>query len=292
MKPELLEYLVRHCAREVLSQMNEHTRLDSDHDNDLDVRSHVCGTCNGSGEGMHDGTKCTTCGGSGSSNSKKKLTKRTDPDYDHDLDDTLREGDPEIKGAAAPPADGQGSGDTIGIPNEEPEIPEKPSEPETPKSQSLKGIIIVNPKDKAKLEKVSIKGRDDGAIERELHKIGAMRAGSNVKVAISTIRAVKNAMHNPNAVIYLYLGKYDPDSDEIFLMADQSLQVAKDETATDLDNNGISTSTPQSEFNPMSAGADEFAGRMQNKGQTPVHGLDEGLKSIIKKMVNGYLEQK
>ncbi len=72
MKQELLEILVRACSREVLKQLHEGG----------DQR---CSTCNGSGEGQADGTKCRVCGGSGSSK-KKKLTKNTDPDYDHDLD--------------------------------------------------------------------------------------------------------------------------------------------------------------------------------------------------------------
>lgn len=281
MKPELFEHLVRLCAREVLEQINENDEP-------------ICSACQGSGEGQHDGSKCSTCGGSGRKNYKKKLTKRNDPDYDYDLDDPLKEGDPEIKGAAAPPADGQGTADTAEIPNEEPEIPEKPTEPETPPpSSDLKGIVIVNPRDKAKLDKVNIQGKDDGSIERELHKVGAIRAGSRVKVAISTVRSVKDAMRNPNSATYLYLGKYDPNSDEIFLMADKSLQVAKDASidAAELTVSPISpASTP--EFNPMSANADEFAGRMQRQGQSPVHGMDENLKKIIKKMVNECLDRK
>lgn len=220
-----MEYLVRHCVREVLSQMNE--------------------------------------------------------------------GDEEIKGAAAPPADGQGTADTAEIPNDKPKIPEKPSEPETPPaSPDLKGLVIVNPKDKAKLEKVTLKGKDDASIERELHRIGATKAGSGIKVAISTLRAVKDAVRNPNTATYLYFGKYDPQSDEIFLMADKSLQVAKDASiqSSELMGTPVSNGVP-TDFNPMSADASEFAGRIKNQGQTPNRGLDEGLKSIIKKMINECLDK-
>ena len=43
----------------------------------------VCGTCNGSGEGMADGTKCSSCGGSGDSERPwGKKGKRHDPDYE------------------------------------------------------------------------------------------------------------------------------------------------------------------------------------------------------------------
>lgn len=52
----------------------------------IDEDGKVCGTCNGSGEGRHEGSKCSSCHGSGEAGYKKKLTKHTDPDYDHDAD--------------------------------------------------------------------------------------------------------------------------------------------------------------------------------------------------------------
>jgi hypothetical protein len=52
--------------------------------------SRVCGQCNGSGEGRHEGSKCTACHGSGEAGYKKPLTKRTDPDYDWDGEDEER----------------------------------------------------------------------------------------------------------------------------------------------------------------------------------------------------------
>lgn len=37
----------------------------------------ICIACNGSGEGMYDGTRCRSCGGSG-----VERTERDEPDYD------------------------------------------------------------------------------------------------------------------------------------------------------------------------------------------------------------------
>ena len=37
----------------------------------------ICPACNGSGEGMYDGTRCRSCGGSG-----VERTYRDEPDYD------------------------------------------------------------------------------------------------------------------------------------------------------------------------------------------------------------------
>jgi DnaJ-class molecular chaperone len=41
---------------------------ESDHDLlhlDAEWESVICSTCNGSGEGMHEGSTCSSCGGSG-----------------------------------------------------------------------------------------------------------------------------------------------------------------------------------------------------------------------------------
>lgn len=49
----------------------------------LKESSDICSACNGSGEGMADGTRCLSCGGSGSSTpNRRKYSKRNDPDYE------------------------------------------------------------------------------------------------------------------------------------------------------------------------------------------------------------------
>jgi len=241
MKQELLEYLVRHCVREVLSQTNK-----------------------------------------------------------HELSQTgkVNEGDPEIKGAAAPPADGQGTADQPEIPNEKDSIPEKPSEPETPPpSADLKGVIIVDPKDKAKLSRINIRGQDDAGIERELYRAGSRRVGSRVKIAFSTVRMVKDALKNPNSVTYLYLGKYDPDSDEIFLMADKSLQVAKDGTIPPGEMSGTPVTMASQDdltrgLNPDTSNDQDYANRLPVGNQIPRYGIDEELSKMIKQVVNEILDKK
>jgi hypothetical protein len=52
----LHEYLTERVAGNVVP-----TTIESDDDNE------ICAACNGSGEGMYDGTRCGTCKGSGAS---------------------------------------------------------------------------------------------------------------------------------------------------------------------------------------------------------------------------------
>lgn len=154
-------------------------------------------------------------------------------------------------GAPAPPADGQGTGDQPPVPkkkepqNTEPEEPETPKKdepeqtPEKPESPSLKGITFVNPRDKAKLQKLNFAGMNDVTLTQALNRVAKTMGGPNAKTAANTVTAVKDAAKNPNTSLYLYLGKYDPNSGEVFLMADKSLQVAKDSSATPADVQGM-----------------------------------------------------
>lgn len=222
MKPELLEFLIRECAREVLTQINE--------------------------------------------------------------------GDQDIKGAAAPPADGQGTADQPAIPNEEPKIPEKPQQPETPPAPALKGMVFVNPKDKSKLQKVDIKSGDDATIERSLHALASRSAGAKVKISLSAMRAVKNAISNPNAALYLYVGQYDPQSEELFLMADNSLQVAKDASVAPEEMSTMSAPVSTTAFNAMAASPGEFANHLANQGYTQPTAVTEELRKAIKAMVEKIMD--
>lgn len=226
MKKELLEHLVRHCVREVLSQVKE-------------------------------------------------------------ADDT--------KGAASPPSGGLGTADVPAIPNKpedpvEPNIPTTPKEPEVPQPK-LKGILFIDPKDKSKREKIQLKSHDDASIERELHKLARRHDGPHTKVALSAIRLSKEAVKNPSSKVFLYLGKYDPMSDEVFLMGDKSEQVAKDNSVPSSVVHTHSGEHQGSEFNPTTAGAGEFAQQIQQQGRTPVHGVDEQFKKIIKKVVSEILNK-
>lgn len=157
----------------------------------------------------------------------------------------------------------------------------------------MKGVILVNPRDKSKLQQVPLRAGDDASLERNLHRLAATLAGSQVKVALSTQRAAKDAVKNPNSSVYLYLGKYDPSSEEIFLMADKSLNVAKDASISPAEITGTPVSQiAPSDFNPMTASPGEFGTRMQQKGQSPVYGVDEQFKRVIKKMVKEIIQKR
>lgn len=214
--------------------------------------------------------------------------------------------DGETKGAPAPPADGQGTADQPEIPKDKPTEPmgdldkkdEKPAapsdEPEVPAPTDLKGVILVNPRDKSDLKKVPLKATaDDATLERNLHRLAATLAGSHVKIAISTQRMVKDVLKNPSGATYLYLGKYDPSSDEIFLMADKSLQIAKDSSISPAELSGTPVAqVAPTDFHAMTATPDDFANRMQYGAQKPTYAVNEDFKRAVKKMVREILDRK
>lgn len=215
MKQELLEHIIRHCIREVISQIGE--------------------------------------------------------------------ADDDIKGAPAPPADGQGTADQPAIPQKDPNV-----------TTDLKGIVFVNPKDKAKLSKIVIPSKDDAGMERSLYQQIARLAGSKIKIALSTYRLVKDTLKNPSGSLYLYLGKQDPDSDEIYLMADKSLQIAKDASISpeELSGQNATSNVAPSSFHPTTADAGEYAQRIASQGRVQPTGIDENIKLAIKHIVNNILNNK
>lgn len=215
MKQELLEYLIRHCIREVLAQVNE-----------------------------------------------------IEPEP--------------TKGAAAPPADGQGTAD-------QPAAPEKktPQMPEPPVSPQMKGIMFVNPRDKARLQKIQIQSMDDAGISRELHRIATEMGGARVKVGESALALSKEVARNKSGPLYLYLGKYDPESEEVFLMADKNLNVAKTNSVSmaEVPSGGIhNPPMPQAHTSPDTEG--EYAARLPRTNET----IDENLQKLIKKVINEVLD--
>ena len=220
MKQELLEYLIRTCIREVITQVNE-------------VKE---------------------------PKPKKKDSKSKESG------DEVEEADSEFKGAATPPADGQGAGENVAVPKDNPEMPTEPSKPETPPSPvDLKGLVLVNPRDKSKLRPVPLKpNADDATIERDLYRVASTIGGKqpNVKVANATLRMAREAVKNPSVTIYLYLGRFDPESDEIFLLADKSLQVAKDASLSSDELHGpvvAPLEDPYGKVDPRLAGEKDIA---------------------------------
>jgi hypothetical protein len=270
MKPELLEYLVRSCVREVLDQVSEEEKK-------LKVKPFM------KGKKQPVPVK------------KGDAKNPSYPTQYQNFKDKYTEAEDSTKGSPAPPEAGQGSGENVGIPKDKTPPSEEPREPETPPpSAEIKGIKFINPKDKSKLidQTKNLKPTNDATLERSLYRLGASVVGSQAKVALSTMRLVKDALRNPSSTLYLYLGKYDPNSEEIFLMADKSLQVAKDASVppAELTGTPVSEIPPGSQLEPLTATSSDFARRMIDKGEygvmTPRYqGIDEKLRKAIKVIV-------
>lgn len=270
MKTKLLEHLIRRCAIEVLDQIAEEKKLKIKFgkENKADVPVW-----------------------------KKKEVEPFQPGKGFKLKvKKLDEAEDDTQGAPSPPAGGQGTGDQPPVPKtDQPTSPEKPEEPPELPLPQLKGAVLVNPHDKSKLQPLKLQVKDDAGLERLLFRTAEAVAGSRVKVALATMRMVKEVVKNPRTTIYLYFGKYDPESDEIFLMADKSLQVAKDESVqpSELTGTPVSNLAP-TDYNPLTASATDVVAHVSQGGHTPVRGseIDEEFRSIIKKLVNEILDRK
>ena len=285
MKQELLEYLIRHVTREVLKQTGKkppvatNTEFEKTREKEMAILKNA----------QELSSKYYV------DRIVARKNKKVNEQDEEEKGEFAKETD--TKGAASPPDDGQGSADVPEIPKQKDTstASEEPSNPETPTpppSADLKGVVFVNPKDKAKLQKIKVTGMDDATLERNLHRLIATIAGTSAKVALSTIRSVKDAIKNPDISIYLYLGKYDPNSDEVFLMADKSLQVAKDASIQPTEmSGGVSSQIPTSQFDPLTSDDKEFARHSQLAGQTPAYGIDESLVKKIKSIVNEILNK-
>lgn len=179
-------------------------------------------------------------------------------------------------GAPAPPAAGLGTADQPPLPQENPVIsPTLPS----------KGIILVNPRDKSKLLPVPFRYTNDAQLERELFKVGSAIAGPRVKISLNAMKMVRDGVKNPSTPVYVFIGKYDPESEEVFIMADRNLNIAKENSISSTELGGsISTISPSNVFEPTSATAGDFASRIAAVGQTPRQEIDE-LKKAIKHMI-------
>jgi hypothetical protein len=262
MKQELLENLIRLCVREVLD--NPEVMSPAGYD---------------SGEYAHKEWVARA----------REIAKDHGVDYDklppHKQEQinrilskklqkyNLREVGDETVGAAAPPAANQGSADQPPIPDDNEKMPEIPS------STALKGVVFVNPRDKSKLQKIKLNSADDASLKRELDKLASAMAGYTAKAATNIIPIVKDAIRNPNSTVYLYFGKYDPVSSEIFLMADKNLQAAKD------------LSVPPTELSSGTIPANFTQPTTPATNQVPpnVSGVNEEFKTIVKKIINEIL---
>lgn len=217
---------------------------------------------------------------------------------EEDKKDDKPEDTGDTKGAPAPPADGQGSSDQPPVSKDKPERGPAQEKPENdvpvPSGAGLKGVILVNPRDKSKLQQISLRATsDDASLERNLHKLVSTLAWSHAKVSLQAQRMAKDAVRNPSSSVYLYLGKYDPSSDEIFLMADKSLQVAKDSSVPPSELTGTPTSNiAPGTFDPALASDSDYAAHLAQGPCTPRHGVDETMAKIVKKLVREILEKR
>ena len=290
MRTELLEALVRQCVREVLDQVEEEVNA-----------SKLKSSGIGKGDGKEPAkqkipVKPFKTGSKKKVNITKLNEAEEDPNAEKKPEDQPAEPSPE-KGpeAAAPAAEPSAPATPSVPPSPTPEEPKtaagEPAPAEKPQ-RIPKGASIINPKDKSKLDPIKWMGRDESSIERTLHQVAVSMAGPRTKVSLGAKRMAREAIANPNLPIYFYLGKMDPESEEVFLMADKSLQIAKDDSVQPGDLTGTPVSTPPpAHLNYGAMNDDEYTTYMNQRNlPKPRYGIDESAAKLIKRMVNQILD--
>jgi hypothetical protein len=260
MRTELLEALVQQCVREVLDQIGEEANASK-------IKSSGIGKDDNKQPAKQKVIVKPFIKGKKKKVNIKKLNEEEEPK------------DPSKGPEAAAPS------------SPKPAKPEEPK-PEEPAQRIPKGASVLNPKDKSKLQPIRWQGRDESSIERTLHQVAVSIAGSRTKVSLGAKRLAREVVANPSATAFFYFGKTDPESEEVFLMADRSLQIAKDDSVQpgDLTRTPVST-IPPGYLNYGSMNDDEYTNYMNTRDQAkPRYGIDEGAKGLIKKMVNQILD--
>jgi len=310
---KLLEYLVSQCTKEVLDQISEEKKLKVKFSKEKDTKfkptvKHLKKPQNeiwgdvaagaasvlalpaiAAGKETWDNwknRKCKTCG-----NPKSKCTCNP-KDKVKESDEPSSKPTPQVSSPSLP----SGQPPT----SDEPEAPESPdaSEPEPEEiPQPTTGPVLINPKDKSKLQPIKFPGRDDSTIERTLYDMAVRIAGSKVKVSLGAKRLAREAASNPNAKIFFYLGKMDPESEEIFVMADKSLQIAKNESIQPSEIQGIPSFDKTPSYHDIDGmrDSDLFAYRadkIRGKPRYDTGGLTEETHQMIKKAINKILDRK
>ena len=266
---KLLEYLVKQCTKEVLDQIAEEklkVKFAKEKETEIPIKRKIPLT-------IGKDTKFKP--------KVKKLSEADEPQSPS----AQPAAQPLAQPAAQPP---------------QPEEPEQSDEPvEEPAPQPRGGPVLINPRDKSRLEPVRFSGRDERSIDRTLHDAASRIAGSKVKVSLGAKRLARESASNPNAKIYFYLGKMDPESEEIFLMADKSLQIAKNESIqpSEIQGSSVSTGTPSGEEHPTddpSNPSSPFYFQSMTKGirPKPRYGLSEKAENMIKRAVHQILDRK
>jgi hypothetical protein len=296
-RTELIEALIRQCVREVLDQVDEDTDKKP-----IDKSS-----------GIGKGGEPKKIKPKWSPPTKFKVGIKKTGKLNEEEDPKPEEPKDKQEEPAAPPTGGsQPEPSKPEEPKgEEPKVSAKPEEPkpeiETPPA-AVKGAAFINPKDKSRLQPVRLQGRNDNEIERALHQLATSVAGARTKVSLGAKRMGREVAKNPNTSVYFYLGKMDPESDEIFLMADKSLNIAKDDSVQPGEITGTPVSVapahnyqvgkwdePQGEINPDNKYADWMSRGKITPTAKPRYGIDEpelneSAKSLVKRMVNQILD--
>jgi len=133
--------------------------------------------------------------------------------------------EPETVGAPAPPAAGQGTADQPAIPQQS-----ATTSPEgVPLMPGTKGLWYVDPKKPQKPMPLQVQGRDPASIERQLYRTASKSGGPRVKISSAALREVPKVLTNPNASLFLYIGKQNPDDpdEELYLLPSKTLQQAQ-----------------------------------------------------------------
>ena len=258
---KLLEYLVSQCTKEVLDQISEEKKL------------------------------------------KVKFSKEKDSKFKPKI---IKLKPKKLKESEEPSSKPTPQASSPSLPSGQPPTPDEPEAPESPDGsepepeeipQPTTGPVLINPKDKSKLQPIKFPGRDDSTIERTLYDMAVRIAGSKVKVSLGAKRLAREAASNPNAKIFFYLGKMDPESEEIFVMADKSLQIAKNESIQPSEIQGIPSFDKTPSYHDIDGmrDSDLFAYRadkIRGKPRYDTGGLTEETHQMIKKAINKILDRK
>lgn len=146
-------------------------------------------------------------------------------------------------------------------------------------------------------------------IERVIYYLASKYAGSKVKIANSTLRDVDKAIKS-GGTLFLYIGKFDETSDEIYVLAEANLEAAKIQSLPPSELGGT-TALPglagADDFDPNTASGEDVARYMDKDapGKVRSYGVpdepdDRGdvdeqklheVKTMIKKLVNEVLNK-
>jgi hypothetical protein len=194
--------------------------------------------------------------------------------------------EPETIGAPAPPAAGQGTADQPPIPQAQPEPQAAQAAPISP---SARGVLFLDPKRPGKPLPLKLSGvvQEPAKLERELYRIAAKSGGPRLKVSSAALREVPKTLANPQAALFLYIGKQNPDDPdtELYLLPAKTLQQATDSSVPA----GVSAEHPTTAI----ASPDQAIVAKRTGGKTVAPDIDEGtkLRNMLSEMIKEALAE-